>query len=186
MSPEPHIELVCFVEARNLDLEMLARKVQRTFRLPTRISSNGLDPLFAYDRQRSQYFSTRILERLLEERPVDALKIVGITNVDLFIPILTFVFGEAQLDGPAAVVSACRLHPTFYGLPSDDRLLDKRLAKETIHELGHTFGLIHCQNQACVMSASPYADRIDLKSEEFCLPCRRLLNSRLETSVLPG
>jgi len=99
--------------------------------------------------------------------------------LDLFIPILTFVFGEAQLDGPAAVVSASRLCPTFYGLPPDHELLYQRLAKEAIHELAHTFGLVHCQNQTCVLSSSSYAENIDLKEGRFCMRCRAQLNPRI-------
>ena len=76
------------------------------------------------------------------------------TEIDLYIPVLTFVFGEAQLADGGAVVSAHRLHQEFYGMPTDPELLHERLLKESLHELGHTYGLRHCPDYTCVMSSS--------------------------------
>ena len=61
-------------------------------------------------------------------------------DVDLYIPILKYVFGEAQVGGPCALVLARPLHQEFYGLARDTELLQQRLLKESVHELGHTFG----------------------------------------------
>ena len=74
--------------------------------------------------------------------------------MDLYIPVLTFVFGEAQLSDGGAVVSAHRLRQEFYGMPTDPELLHERLLKESLHELGHTYGLRHCPDYTCVMSSS--------------------------------
>jgi predicted Zn-dependent protease len=97
--------------------------------------------------------------------------IVGVTDVDLYIPILSFVFGEAQLGGHTAVVSYHRLHQQFYGLPRDDSLLRERLVKEAIHEAGHTLGLTHCDDYDCVMAASHAVEWLDLKGARFCAAC---------------
>ena len=175
------IEIVSFAAGDDLCLAGLSRQVQRTFHLPTRVSEAQVDLGFALDTGREQYSSTRILSHLLRTRPPDVLKIVGITDLDLYIPILTFVFGEAQLDGPAAVVSAYRLRPTFHGLPSDPAKTRDRLVKEVNHELAHTFGLIHCPNQSCVMASSTYAENIDFKDRTFCTRCRKLLNASLSS-----
>jgi len=94
-----------------------------------------------------------------------------VTEVDLFIPILTFVFGEAQLGDTGALVSTHRLRPEFYGMPNDPELLRVRLLKEALHELGHTLGLQHCPDYLCVMSASHSVERIDLKRAGFCKAC---------------
>jgi archaemetzincin len=94
-----------------------------------------------------------------------------VTDADLYIPILTFIFGEAQLGNTGAVVSTHRLRPEFYGMPKDHRVLQGRLLKEAIHELGHTFGLHHCPDYRCVMSASHSVERIDLKQADFCEVC---------------
>ena len=76
-------------------------------------------------------------------------RVLGVTDVDLAIPMLSFLFGQAQFDGPVAVVSLCRLHQEFYGLPRRRRLLRERTVKEVLHELGHTFGLVHCAEPTC-------------------------------------
>ena len=135
-----------------------------------------LDALF--NARRSQYHSTEILESLLHQMPDGTGRILAVTDLDLYIPILTFVFGEAQLQGKAAVVSCHRLRNEFYGLPQNNTLLMERLVKEAIHELGHTFGLVHCENPTCVMHASTYVEEIDLKDYHFCPDCQGLLEKK--------
>ena len=85
-----------------------------------------------------------ILRSLLNLKPEGENRLLGITDVDLFIPMLSFVLGQAQLGGPTAVVSVARLRQEFYGLPPDLPLLRARAVKEAVHEIGHTFGLTHC------------------------------------------
>lgn len=130
------------------------------------------DPEAAYDVARGQYNSRTLLVELLRTVPAAPVRILGVTSVDLFIPVLTFVFGEAQLDGRAAVVSFHRLNNTVYGLPANPDLLRERLLKEAIHELGHTFNLLHCHVNRCVMTSSSTVDAVDLKSDRFCMACR--------------
>jgi len=127
-----------------------------------------------FDEERGQYHSTPMLDLLVEiAGPRDGERIMGITEDDLFIPILTFVFGEAQVGGPGAVFSVARLRPTFYGLPDDPSLLIQRAVKEAIHEVGHTFGLLHCRNPECAMRASTNAGEVDLKPASLCSECAR-------------
>ncbi|MBN2092257.1 archaemetzincin family Zn-dependent metalloprotease [candidate division KSB1 bacterium] len=128
-----------------------------------------------YSLERQQYHSTLILSQILKFLPADAHRIVGITQVDLYIPILTFLFGEAQFNGAGALVSTFRLNNKFYGLPKDDQLLYLRTQKEIMHELGHTFGLTHCQNFKCVMHSSTYVEDIDLKMSILCQDCQKIL-----------
>jgi archaemetzincin len=100
-----------------------------------------------------------------------------LTESDLFVPILTFVFGEAQFPGRAAIISAARLREEFYGLPPNTAKLDQRLLKEAVHEIGHTRGLAHCDDWRCVMVSSHRVERLDLKSAEFCSRCRKAINA---------
>lgn len=97
---------------------------------------------------------------------------------DIYIPILTFVFGEAQLEGRCALMSGHRLHQEFYGLPRDEDLYMHRCEKEAVHELGHTMGLKHCQNFECVMRYSNSVADIDIKRNVFCPDCSRILGIR--------
>ncbi|UCG94914.1 MAG: archaemetzincin family Zn-dependent metalloprotease [Candidatus Aerophobus sp.] len=132
----------------------------------------GRDPI------RNQYNSTWILSQLLKQVPEESCKILGVTEKDLYVPVLTYVFGEAQLNGKAAVVSIYRLRDELYGLPKNPQRLKERLEKEAIHELGHTFGLIHCRNPECVMYPTTYAEEIDYKSKNFCRVCSDFLKKK--------
>ena len=142
------------------------------FRVPATIARETVDAAFARHPERNQFHSTAILEHLarLDANPREL--IVGVTDLDLYIPILTFVFGEARLGGTIAVVSYHRLTQEFYGLPPDPALLRERLIKETIHEAGHTAGLTHCDDYECVMAASHAVEWLDLKGASFCATCR--------------
>ncbi|MFY9725999.1 MAG: archaemetzincin family Zn-dependent metalloprotease [Bryobacteraceae bacterium] len=153
-------------------LEQLAAGLARTFRVPCRLSPRSLELGFALDGRRGQYYSSVILQELERAWDPDA-RVLGVTSCDLYVPVLTFVFGEAQLDGNCAVVSTARLAEPFYGLPPRDDLLRDRLLKEAIHELGHTFGLRHCGDWRCVMTSSHAVERLDVKTAEFCARCRK-------------
>jgi archaemetzincin len=156
-------------------LEPLAEGLTRHLRVACSIQPDGLEAEFAFNPLRRQYHSTEILKRILARPASEAWKVLGVTNVDLYIPVLTFVFGEAQLTDGVAVVSAHRLHQDFYGMPTNPELLQERLLKEALHELGHTYGLRHCPDYNCVMSSSNGIERIDLKSTEFCPACAQAL-----------
>lgn len=161
-SAEPELEL----------LEHLAAWLARTFRTPCRIRPDVLDVAFSRDETRGQYHSTAIIQRLERASDPDA-RVLGVTACDLFVPVLTFVFGEAQLEGGCAVVSTARLHEEFYGMPQRPDLLRERLIKEACHELGHTFGLRHCKDWRCVMASSHAVERLDVKGPDFCSACRK-------------
>lgn len=152
-------------------LESLPAGLARAFRTKCRTDSVSLDPSPAYHPERAQYHSTTLLQQL-QRRGVNGELLVGVTNVDLYIPILTFVFGEAQVGGPCAVVSYHRLQQQFYGLDPDENLLLERLVKEAIHEVGHILGLPHCDDYECAMAASHAVEWLDLKTRALCSSCR--------------
>jgi len=151
-------------------LEAVRGHVEHVFGLGAVLWDAPARPSHAFDPRRGQHSSTRLLEWLLERGPSEARKLLGITDVDLFIPILTFVFGEAQLAGRASIVSTARLAPD--GVARDgDRLLTARLAKEAAHEVGHSFGLVHCDDRRCVMSRSASLIDVDVKGGGLCHDC---------------
>ena len=132
----------------------------------------------AWDPARGQYQSVEIMKALVRAAPSDAVRVLGLTECDLAIPLLTFLFGQALLDGMAAIVSLHRLRQEFYGLAPDEDVLRERLAKEMLHELGHTFGLTHCPKPACAMSLATHIEFVDAKSRGYCEPCAAHLARR--------
>jgi archaemetzincin len=149
--------------------------VRETFQAQTLCAEPLPEPSYAWDAARRQYSSTHLLRELARRYPQPSGKVLGITECDLFIPMLSFVYGQAQLRGPLAVVSLARLRQEFYELPGNEAIAILRLQKEAAHELGHTFGLVHCADRSCPMSLSTNIHQLDLKGAAFCGGCRSLL-----------
>ncbi len=143
------------------------------------ISPLNIDIKEAYSAERGQYNSTQILRIMIENIKEESCKVVGIVKYDLFIPVLTYVFGEAQLDGRFSIISIFRLHEEFYSGKSDNNLLKQRTIKEILHELGHTFGLIHCKDWDCVMHSSSSIEEVDIKGKNYCFNCRQKIEEKL-------
>jgi archaemetzincin len=161
----------------SLGLNRLARAISAEFQVLCEVAPAALDPAPSFHSGRQQYYSTDLLARMQKHLTPACWRVLGVTPLDLYIPILTFVFGEAQLEGGCALVSTYRLRQEFYGLPPDPDLLRQRLLKEAIHELGHTLGLSHCEDYECVMAPSHAVEWIDLKSSHVCRECRRTISS---------
>lgn len=140
-------------------LEDLRRALPRCFGLGCGILPIELDPIPGYHIERQQYHSSELLQRMQASAGPEHWRLVGITAVDLYIPILKYVFGEAQMGGQCAIVSFHRLRQEFYGLERHDALLGQRLLKESVHELGHTFHLRHCQEYRCGLGPCRGVDR---------------------------
>lgn len=152
-------------------LDALAAELARIFQVSCHVHEDPLRIDFAHDVRRNQYYSTAILQRMQSLARDAETAYLGVTHLDLFIPILTFLFGEAQLGGRCAVVSIHRLREEFYGLPANSNLLWERLVKESIHELGHVVGLRHCLDWRCVMASTHDVERLDAKAAEYCPSC---------------
>ncbi|MBL7075448.1 archaemetzincin family Zn-dependent metalloprotease [candidate division KSB1 bacterium] len=172
------IYVISIGEIEQTILDFLSRRIELRFNCPSIILESIEKPHYAFDNKRNQFFSSRILKELIHIIPLDALKILGITWVDLYIPVLTFVFGQAQLGGKAALISLHRLSPKYYGSTANNSLLLERAAKEIVHELGHTFRLTHCRDKMCVMHFSASIRNIDVKGDIFCDSCLKILESR--------
>ncbi|HUM03393.1 MAG TPA: archaemetzincin family Zn-dependent metalloprotease [Thermoanaerobaculia bacterium] len=152
-------------------LDGVRGSLETEYRLPVRLHVAADRPVDAYDVRRGQHASAKILSWLSGRAPAGSRRILGVTDADLFIPILTFVFGEAELHGHAAVVSTARL-AGLEGTMADPELLAIRLAKECVHEVGHTFGLIHCRAPGCAMARSASLRDVDAKTGHLCAECR--------------
>ncbi len=148
--------------------------IHRTYRINTRVIRLLEDIEFAFDPKRIQYGSTPVLKKLSAASPPWALKVLALVREDLFIPILTHVFGEAQIGGNAAIVSTARLYDNL-SLPLHRDIFIQRAIKEILHELGHTFNLRHCRDHSCIMHYSNSVADVDRRSDVLCRYCKILL-----------
>ena len=151
-------------------MEELKDKVGGVFHCPVEIEAGFGDLAQAYNPERKQYLSSELLSSLGKAEKGE--RVAGVADVDLYVPRLNFVFGEADVLSGTAIVSLCRLRQEYYGLAPDEGLFLERATKEIVHELGHTFGLGHCPNNKCVMHFSNSLADTDLKEAYFCSMCR--------------
>ncbi len=156
-------------------LRRLRTAIGKILALPVRVLRPLTIPLRTFHVVRHQYNSNQLLEYLLAENHSEAFRILGVTAVDLYIPILTFVFGEAQLDGKAAVISLFRPRGDADGIATPKSVVLGRLIKLSLHELGHTFGLGHCRQEGCLMGFAANLEKLDQKGLAFCNYCQVLL-----------
>jgi archaemetzincin len=170
MTADVHLWWIGADAADDALLEGVRRQVEAVYHLRARRYSNPDRPVHAFDARRGQHSSTQILRWLVErDHPVG--RVVAITDADLFIPVLTYVYGEAQLGSRAAVVSTARLSADLTAA-TDATVRLARAVKETVHELGHTFGLLHCPSPACVMARSVNLVQVDAKDVALCHDCQ--------------
>jgi archaemetzincin len=136
-------------------------EVAETFGCEVAIAPAVPLPASAWNPARRQYLSTAILDSLARARKPGWERLLGIANVDLYVPQLNFVFGEGDPNRGVAVFSLARLR-------GSEELFRKRAATEAIHELGHTYGLSHCDDPHCVMWFSNTLAETDRKGTSFC------------------
>lgn len=177
-------------KVENRTLLRLEDHLEKIFGIKCSISKEILElPEEAYNPARNQYYSTGILSLMMNTIKSDSnrvvkienfdtantscLHVIGVTEEDLYVPGLNFVFGEAECPGNFAVISLYRLKH------ENEDLFFERILKEAVHELGHTFGLPHCENHLCVMHFSNSIVETDIKGAGFCRECLKKLESVL-------
>lgn len=136
-------------------------------------------PPDTFDDHRLQYNAASIISAL-EKKSFDGFsKVIAVLDVDIFIPIFTSVLGEARQGGTVALVSMFRLKQASGGrLPSSGRMLE-RASKIALHELGHLFGLFHCDDKRCLMHFSGDVDDVDRQPLSLCRYCRMYLKEAI-------
>ncbi len=163
-------------------LDILRGDLEQEFYCDSEITSCNIDISSYYNPSRRQYDANSIMQSI-SLKTDENVKIMGILRVDIFVPILTYIFGQAELAGSTGVASLYRLRNELYGLEINNNLLIERFRKVVLHEAGHLHGLIHCHNQVCIMRSSTYVEDIDQKERAFCLNCRTKLNLLLAPSL---
>lgn len=172
MNPQK-IKLISFGGFDSIFLNRIVEDIKKEFRSNIKLVEGHIDLTDYYDPARRQYNADQILMKLDQMHGNNESKIIGLFNVDIFIPIFTYIFGQAHLKGRSGIASMFRLSNERYGIKADNALLIERFSKEIIHELGHTFGLIHCKVPDCVMRSGTYVEDIDQKNASFCENCKK-------------
>jgi len=160
-------------------VEAVTTEIERVFGFSTETGTAVDDLSFALDHNRQQYHSTLILEQLAARMPNHCIRILAIAQVDLFIPILTHVYGEAQLGGVAGIVSTFRLNESGSAMNISPKFIE-RIVKEAVHELGHTFNLRHCPEHTCIMHYCRNEEDVDRKSNELCRYCKVMVKDEIK------
>jgi archaemetzincin len=160
---KPLIAVVVIGDASHAPLEALEPILRETFGVGIVELSPLALPSSSWNAPRRQYLSTKLLDVLASVKKREWERLLGIADVDLYVPELNFVFGEADPRRGVAVFSTARLRAG-----ADDALLLRRAATEAVHELGHTYGLSHCSDPTCVMWFSNTLSESDRKGTRFC------------------
>jgi archaemetzincin len=181
---QQNITLISFGYFEESFLKEIAAAVKKEFPAAVSIKEGHLDLSEFFDPTRRQYNGTKLLKELDRLFSSDNIKTIGLFSIDLFIPILTYIFGQAVLSGRTGLASHYRLNNERYGLAPDTALLLSRFEKEVIHELGHTFGLLHCHTPTCVMRSSTYVEDIDQKESGLCRSCQLKLETLINVESI--
>lgn len=190
VSPEPSdkggmstrgisVDLIPLGQVDPLAVSVAAAHIQTLTALPTDIRPRRMLPEEAFLPTRRQYDATRLIKQMAGERSGAPFK-VAVMDRDLCVPILTYVYGESQLGGQVAVVSFFRLrHP-------DRHLGFERMAKISLHEVGHLMGLEHCRAVDCLMRFSKDLAQLDALPLQFCRACRYEVERRVAALAHTG
>jgi archaemetzincin len=164
-------------------LDRLGLCLEERFLASARVERSLVLPRGALNSTRQQLFWSTLTSKVLRAHPEDDGVLLAITEFDLYKTGQRFIFGDADDTQGVAAVSLHRLRSEFYGEEPDSNLLFQRVLKESVHELGHAFGLKHCYNARCAMYYSNSIFETDNKMPHFCEICdRRITRARNERS----
>lgn len=179
MKPVPTVGLVAMGRLGEVALRVVAANLQTILGIPVDLLEPVDLPKESFLPQRQQYDAGQVLMHLARLAQPSCLRLLGITSSDLCVPILTFVYGEAELGGRAAVISSYRLRQNEDGLAAPRDRYYERLAKVAVHEVAHTFGLHHCDDSNCLMRFAPTLKHLDQIQLLFCDHCEFALRMNL-------
>ena len=174
-------KIFCLIPIGDIDnkiLEYTQIELEKRFNVSVEIGRQLEEPTYAYHKHKKQYNSTKILKKIHKLKLTGYDRILGIVDVDLYVPERTFVFGGADVKKKVSAISLTRLRQEFYDLPEDSALFKYRTIVEAVHELGHTYGLYHCKNNKCVMFLSNTIGDTDHKGAELCSNCKNIMEEK--------
>lgn len=171
--PAPQVEVIPLGRVNSTAAQVVAANLQALLELDALVKEPRPEPEHALVPARGQYDAGLILKELAgpEGTPLR----LGLMAKDLCVPFLTYVLGESQLGGRAAVMSLHRLSEGEGGGRAPRHLMLERAAKVGLHEIAHVLGLEHCRTAGCLMRFSAGLASLDRLNLGFCLACRREL-----------
>ena len=128
-------------------------------------------PAYAFNKDRGQYHCNAIMRRLVGLLEPGQSMVMGVTDVDLFVPDSPYVLGEADRESKSAVLSLARLRQG-----ADGEQARRRFQVEAVHQAGHLMGLSYCEDARCVMFFAQTPQDCDRKQLALCNNCRNELN----------
>jgi archaemetzincin len=156
-------------------LEHLKSKLTDVFEVGVVIEPAQPVPEYAYNKRRSQYLSSQIMNTLARDTKLLSNKVLAVIDKDLYVSGLNYVFGEADSNRGICIISLTRLRQSYWNLPKDRILFLERTLKEAVHEIGHLLDLRHCPDPRCVMHFSNSLQDTDIKGWQFCNQCKNCL-----------
>ncbi|MEE2903750.1 MAG: archaemetzincin family Zn-dependent metalloprotease [Myxococcota bacterium] len=156
-------------------LQLVKGPVEQVFARTIEVGTPLPVPKYAFNPTREQYHSAAILKRVESARLDSWSAAVGITDLDLFVPEVPFVFGEADRSTRSAIISLNRMRSTLGSVTTRQEVLRRRFVSELIHQMGLIKGLAHCPNNRCVMFQSTSVQDTDKRGIQFCANCRKRL-----------
>jgi archaemetzincin len=177
---KPVIAVAIVGKAPRSAIETLTPVLRETFDVRVVTAPDLPIPLSSWNAWRQQYSAPSILDALASAKRPEWERLIGIADVNLYVPDLNFVFGAADARRGVAVFSLARLRAG-----ADEALLSRRAATEAVHELGHTYGLSHCDKPTCVMWFSNSLSESDRKGTTFCPEHQRELEQNRGNAPSP-
>ncbi|MDR3556749.1 MAG: hypothetical protein P4L55_18510 [Syntrophobacteraceae bacterium] len=174
------IGLIDMGHTPDMVMRIVAANLQTMFEVQADILVPMAIPEDALQLHRGQYDAGLVLKHLSGLSFPHHPRILAITDVDLCSPVLTYVFGEAQMGAKSAIVSDFRLKHNADGAPAPSAVYYERIVKVALHEIAHTLSLYHCDTPGCLMQMSPRIDDLDKLSIHFCDRCGFVLHRNMK------
>ena len=168
---KPTIGVFAFGDVPAIFLKVIAAHISGYLKIDAEIMPSMAHPYYALDRHRLQYDCGLILQTMNANRFDGYEKVIGVLTVDLFVPILTYVYGEARQGGKIALVSTFRMRNNPHSKSDPPSRVYERTAKVALHEIGHLFNMLHCEDEKCLMHFSGNLATLDKTPLYFCRYC---------------